>query len=141
MEETNIKKENTKGRRRFKVFVNFLIHLLFVVAILVAGSFVFIEIEEKGNDGKSQNRTFEIEEEFFQKLNSKYKIVISDNQRVTFMEEFNSYLKNQRLASQQNKEKSSNHELFLKWFHFSNIAATTIGKFCSLKELEALKSS
>ena len=139
MEETNIKKENTKGRRRCKVFVNFLIHLLFVVAILVADSFVFIEIEEKGNDGKSQNRTFEIEEEFFQKLNSKYKIVISDNQRVTFMEEFNSYLKNQRLASQQNKE--SNHELFLKWFHFSNIAATTIGKFCSLKELEALKSS
>ena len=112
-----------------------------MVAILVAGSFVFIEIEEKGNDGKSQNRTFEIEEEFFQKLNSKYKIVISDNQRVTFMEEFNSYLKNQRLASQQNKEKSSNHELFLKWFHFSNIAATTIGKFCSLKDLEALKSS
>ena len=141
MEETNIEKENTKGRRRCKVFVNFLIHLLFVVAILVAGSFVFIEIEEKGNDGKSQNRTFEIEEEFFQKLNSKYKIVISDNQRVTFMEEFNSYLKNQRLASQQNKEKSSNHELFLKWFHFSNIAATTIGKFCSLKDLEALKSS
>lgn len=141
MEETNIEKENTKGRRRCKVFVNFLIHLLFVVAILVAGSFVFIEIEEKGNDGKSQNRTFEIEEEFFQKLNSKYKIIISDNQRVTFMEEFNSYLKNQRLASQQNKEKSSNHELFLKWFHFSNIAATTIGKFCSLKELEALKSS
>ena len=141
MEETNIEKENTKGRRRCKVFVNFLIHLLFVVAILVAGSFVFIEIEEKGNDGKSQNRTFEIEEEFFQKLNSKYKIIISVNQRVTFMEEFNSYLKNQRLASQQNKEKSSNHELFLKWFHFSNIAATTIGKFCSLKELEALKSS
>lgn len=141
MEETNIKKENTKGRRRCKVFVNFLIHLLFVVAILVAGSFVFIEIEEKGNDGKSQNRIFEIEEEFFQKLKSKYEINISDNQRVTFMEEFNSYLKNQRLASQQNKEKSPNHELFLKWFHFSNIAATTIGKFCNLKELEALKSS
>ena len=141
MKKTDRKIEDTKGRRRFKMFVKFLIHLLFVVAILVAGSFVFIEIEEKGDDGKSQNVTSETEEEFLQKLTSKYKFCIPSNQKVTFMEEFNSYFKNQRSASQQNKEKSSNHELFLKWFHFSNIAATTIGKFYSLKEIEALRSS
>ena len=129
MEMTIRNNEDSKGRRRVKIFVKFLIHLLLVVAILVAGSFVFIEIEEKGDDGKSENITFETEEEFLEKLTSKYNFLIPANQRAKLMEEFNSYFKNQKSVSQQTKEKSSNHELFLKWFHFSNIAATTIGKF------------
>ena len=127
MDETTVEKKTTKEQRPIEIFVKFLIHLLFVVAILVAGSFIFIEIEEKGDDKKSQ--TVDTEEEFLQKLILKHNVTIPIDERAKIIKEFNSYFKNQSLSSQQNKTRSSNHELFLKWFHFSNIAATTIGKF------------
>ena len=127
MDETTVEKKTTKEQRPIEIFVKFLIHLLFVVAILVAGSFIFIEIEEKGDDKKSQ--TVDTEEEFLQKLILKHNVTIPIDERAKIIKEFNSYFKNQSLASQQNETRSSNHELFLKWFHFSNIAATTIGKF------------
>ena len=127
MDETTVEKKTTKEKRPIEIFVKFLIHLLFVVAILVAGSFIFIEIEEKGDDKKSQ--TVDTEEEFLQKLILKHNVTIPIDERAKIIKEFNSYFKNQSLSSQQNKTRSSNHELFLKWFHFSNIAATTIGKF------------
>ena len=127
MSETTAEKKTTKEQRPVEIFVKFLIHLLFVVVILVAGSFTFIEIEEKGDDRKSQ--TVDSEEEFLQKLILKHNVTIPIDERTKVMKEFNSYFKNQSMASQQNKTKSSNHELFLKWFHFSNKAATTIGKF------------
>ena len=98
-----------------------------MVVILVAGSFTFIEIEEKGDDRKSQ--TVDSEEEFLQKLILKHNVTIPIDERTKVMKEFNSYFKNQSMASQQNKTKSSNHELFFYFFHFSNKAATTIGKF------------
>lgn len=132
MDETNRKKKTIKERRPVEKFVKFLIHLLFVVAILIAGSFIFIEIEEKRDDIKSQK--VDTEEEFLQKLIFKYNFTIPVNERTKVMKELNSYFKSQRLASQQNKTKSTNYELFLKWFHFSNIAATTIGEFCTFIE-------
>lgn len=98
--------------------VKFFFHFCYVMSIMVGGSFILIKLEEDDDTVNIQLNETEIVFRIINDFNN-------DNDIVKFLEAIRA---TDGICNKVIIETSTKYKQFLKWFHFSNIVATTIGK-------------
>lgn len=110
--------------------LKFIMHFGFVMIILIAGTFVFIKLEEDTQSAEICSASLNITS-FFLQIERKMLAGSTDGSHMDeILLEFERFV-HMKKEVETNKEYCKNADvyfLFMKWFYFTNIAATTIGK-------------
>ena len=127
-----VKKMKEKYRNKKRMyFFKFLAHFMLVMAFLVISAVCFMEIEKPHLSTKNEAVVIS-GEDFLKSINSKYALNLSLEARQNLQDDFKQYFDDIVKNGSHNKdiqERQDRWHMFSKWFYFTNIAATTVGKY------------
>ena len=122
---------NKKWFRRVVIFLKLLMHLLVVMIFLMIGAACFMEIEDPAPSEGDKQVAIITKEDFAKSIALEYQLNLSSKATLDLLAEFESYLSEFNANQSKNEElklRSDRSYTFTKWFYFTNIVATTIGK-------------
>ena len=113
------------------VLTKLLLHFLVVMTFLGAAAICFTRLEDPPTSYDENNIEMVSQEEFIGEMKSKYSMNMSMQTGILFLTDIEKYLdevKVNRSRSEKLRLRADRRYIYKKWFYFTNIAATTIGK-------------
>lgn len=112
-------------------FCKLVVHFGLVMLFLFGGSFLFVYIEDPKMSPEDVKVNFTSLEDFHEKIEAKYDLNISKPAWKLLYHDFKDHLaeyeENLAIINAYN-ENQDRDLIFQKWFYFTNIVATTVGK-------------